>query len=184
MVQGTGLSFHCWLLNQFCPWTNSNSIYQHYLAENLNVGYIAVNLSGQIWGHELIQASNCSQVCLYGYTSQSWSAESGAWTTHSPHVDPSLSPVTLPPQSTGTGRRSPSVPCAPQAALEGFCHPGGSSCCAGLLTGPTSPLARSPVLARVALIKYPPRVYGVQCPPSPSVPTEMCRMTGSSAPEC
>lgn len=124
MVQGTGLPFHCSLLNQFCPWTNSSSIYQHYLAENLNVAYIAVNLSGQTWRHELIQVSSCSQVCLYGYTSRSWCGEPGARSTPSPHVGPSLSPATLPPQSTWRGRMAPSVPCRSHSALKGFCHPG------------------------------------------------------------
>lgn len=119
MVQGTWLSFHCWLLNQFCPWTNSNSIYQHYLAENLNVGYIAVNLAGQI--RELIQVSNCSCLLVWLHIPELvWRA----WTTHSLHVDPNLSTVTLAPRSTWRDRTSPSVPCGSQAALEGFWHLG------------------------------------------------------------
>lgn len=164
MVQGTGLPFHCSLLNWFCPWTNSNSIYQHYLAENLHVGYIAVNLSGQTWRLELIHVSNCSKVCLYGYTSQSWCGEFGVWSTQSPHVDPSLGPATFPPLSTWRGRMSPSVPCCSQTALKGFCHPGRELPSCRLLTGLTSPLAGWLVLVRAALIKEMPQAYRVPHP--------------------
>lgn len=46
------------------PWTNSNSIYECYLAGNLNVGCTAVNPPVQRWGHKLVQISNHGQILL------------------------------------------------------------------------------------------------------------------------
>lgn len=164
MVQGTGLSLHCSLLNQFCPWTNSNSIYQNYLAENLNVGYIAVNLSGQIWGHEQVS---------------SWSGKSGAWTTPSPHWALSHS------HHRAHG----------WAACHRVSPAGHRQLWKGLSAWEGAPDVQTPHwthltpcmllrLVRIALLKFWPQAYRVQHPPFPSVPTETCRMTSSSAPGC
>lgn len=124
MVQGTGLSFHCWLLNQFCLWTNSNSIYECYFPGNLNVGHVAVNLLVHKWGYK--------PVCLYSSHGQvllSWLHVTEVvwkvriWMPHTvPTQIPPWAPVTYPPQSTWLGRTSPSVPCRLQAALTGLHH--------------------------------------------------------------
>lgn len=172
MVQGTGLPFHCSLLNRFCPWTNSNSIYQHYLAENLNAEYIAVNLSGQIRRHELIQVSSCSQVCWYGYTWQSWCGEFGGWSTHGPHVDPSQ----IPPTEHMERQDGPECPLQVTRSSERVLSPWevSSRCADPSVVSPHPLQAHSCWWEQLWSSATSP-----QCPPAPPVPTETCSRTSS-----